>query len=388
MSVEDMNYASAMSEGSNMTRSVSEHNEAIRENNQLLAQAWNQTINNDQDKRKEDKYIQGGEDAYGSITAVASIGDAINRIQAAKGGIGGAFKADAQAVADKFIGAKNYVSKLVSGNPEEAAKAGSKSVGDPDGSINPTKQAANATETTASPIGEERLAQLKEQSPAFARLKARSAAGADVTEGGGATPVDAEGRVLPVEPVEPTANPQPSETPPDSKPVDPSGTTTDESVVSKTAAAEGSSAEELSSSVLKGLKTAGSVGRVAGIVGGVVGLVGGINDIADGTFKKEDAAHTVGSVLQDAGGILDVASVFLPVLAPIAAVTNVASAIDSTVNTLADDSARTGKDVKSAATQAANNNKNMEVSPAFASMSIIGSARTSAKESIAGSSSF
>ena len=161
MSVEDMNYASAMSEGSNMTRSVSEHNEAIRENNQLLAQGWNQTINNDQDKRKEDKYIQGGEDAYGSITAVASIGDAINRIQTA-GGIGAAFKADAQAVADKFTGAKNYVSKLVSGNPEEAAKAGSKSVGDSDGSINPTKQAANATETTASPIGEERLAQLKE----------------------------------------------------------------------------------------------------------------------------------------------------------------------------------------------------------------------------------
>ena len=151
---------------------------------------------------------------------------------------------------------------------------------------------------------------------------------------------------------------------------------------------EGSSAEELSSSVMKGLKTAGTVGRVAGIVGGVVGLVGGIHDIADGTFAKEDTAHTIGSVLQDAGGILDVASVFMPVLAPLAAVTNVASAIDSTVNTLGDDSARTGKDVKSAATQAANNNKNMEVSPAFASMSIIGSARTSAKASIAGTSSF
>tara|TARA_R110001592_G_scaffold7052_4_gene39602 strand:- start:605 stop:1768 length:1164 start_codon:yes stop_codon:yes gene_type:complete len=387
MSVEDMNYASAMSEGSNMTRSVSEHNEAIRENNQLLAQGWNQTINNDQDKRKEDKYIQGGEDAYGSITAVASIGDAINRIQTA-GGIGAAFKADAQAVADKFTGAKNYVSKLVSGNPEEAAKAGSKSVGDSDGSINPTKQAANPTETTESPIGEERLAQLKEQSPAFARLKARSAAGVDVTKGGGATPLDAEGKVLPVKPIEPTANPQPSEPPPDSKPTDPSGTTTDESVVSKTAVTEGSSAEELSSSVMKGLKTAGTVGRVAGIVGGVVGLVGGIHDIADGTFAKEDTAHTIGSVLQDAGGILDVASVFMPVLAPLAAVTNVASAIDSTVNTLSDDTARTGNDVKSAATQAANNNKNMEVSPAFASMSIIGSARTSAKASIAGTSSF
>ncbi len=43
MSAGDLNYSSAISEGNSLSKSVREHNESIRQNNQLLVQAWNQT---------------------------------------------------------------------------------------------------------------------------------------------------------------------------------------------------------------------------------------------------------------------------------------------------------------------------------------------------------
>ena len=114
----------------------------------------------------------------------------------------------------------------------------------------------------------------------------------------------------------------------------------------------------------------------------------GIHDIADGSFSQEDGAHKFGSILGDIGGALDVASVFIPVLAPFAAVANVASAIDSTVNDIADDKAKTGTDQGTEKNQVNENKNNMEISPAFASMSLIGSSQQSSTAAIAGSGSF
>ena len=114
----------------------------------------------------------------------------------------------------------------------------------------------------------------------------------------------------------------------------------------------------------------------------------GIHDIADGSFSQEDGAHKFGSILGDIGGALDVASVFIPVLAPFAAVANVASAVDSTVNDIADDKAKTSTDQGTEQNQVNENKQNMEISPAFASMSLIGSAQQSSTAAIAGSGSF
>ena len=50
MSAGDLNYSSAISEGNTLSRSVGEHNESIRQNNQLLVQAWNQQKNTDAKK--------------------------------------------------------------------------------------------------------------------------------------------------------------------------------------------------------------------------------------------------------------------------------------------------------------------------------------------------
>ena len=72
ITMDDMGYASAISEGISLTRSVAEHNESIRQNNQLLTQAYTKTLDDDKDKAEEDKAIHGGEDAYGSATALAT----------------------------------------------------------------------------------------------------------------------------------------------------------------------------------------------------------------------------------------------------------------------------------------------------------------------------
>ena len=344
-----MNYASAINEGSNMSRNVAEHNEGIRQNNQLLVQAWSGTIQNDKNQTKQDKYVHGGEDAYGAVTAVASIGDALSRVKKADGFFK-AVKADAQATADRFTKVTDYISKKISGNPTEEAKAGSNPVSKPNKPVDPEAQAANP--------------------------KPKATGEPEPTE-------SVEPATKPVT-VEPAAA-KPTTTEPAVEPTDTSGT---KSIVSDVAKKEGSNAEELSGTILGGVKNAAKVGRFVGVAGGVMQLGMGIHDIADGSFSQEDGAHKFGSILGDIGGALDVASVFIPVLAPFAAVANVASAIDSTVNDIADDKAKTGTDQGAEQNQVNENKQNMEISPAFASMSLIGSSQQSSTAAIAGSGSF
>tara|TARA_R110000737_G_scaffold56369_1_gene80651 strand:- start:516 stop:1592 length:1077 start_codon:yes stop_codon:yes gene_type:complete len=358
MSAEDMNYASAINEGSNMSRNVAEHNEGIRQNNQLLVQAWSGTIQNDKNQTKQDKYVHGGEDAYGAVTAVASIGDALSRVKKA-GGFIKAVKADAQATADRFTKVTDYISKKVSGNPTEEAKAGSNPVSKPNKPVDPEAQAANP--------------------------KPKATGEPEPTES--VEPTTKPVTVEPAAAAKPTTT-EPTTTPVEEPTVEPTGTSSTKSIVSDVADKEASNSEELSGTILGGVKNAAKVGRFVGVAGGVMQLGMGIHDIADGSFSQEDGAHKFGSILGDIGGALDVASVFIPVLAPFAAVANVASAIDSTVNDIADDKAKTGTDQGTEKNQVNENKNNMEISPAFASMSLIGSSQQSSTAAIAGSGSF
>ena len=374
MSAEDMNYASAINEGSNMSRNVAEHNEGIRQNNQLLVQAWSGTIQNDKNQTKQDKYVHGGEDAYGAVTAVASIGDALSRVKKA-GGFIKAVKADAQATADRFTKVTDYISKKVSGNPTEEAKAGSNPVSKPNKPVDPEAQAANPKpKATGEPEPTESV------EPTTKPVTVEPAAAAK--------PTTTEPAVEPASKptVEPTV--EPASKPVEEPTVEPTGTSSTKSIVSDVADKEASNSEELSGTILGGVKNAAKVGRFVGVAGGVMQLGMGIHDIADGSFSQEDGAHKFGSILGDIGGALDVASVFIPVLAPFAAVANVASAIDSTVNDIADDKAKTGTDQGTEKNQVNENKNNMEISPAFASMSLIGSSQQSSTAAIAGSGSF
>ena len=327
MSAGDLNYASAISEGNSLSRSVGEHNESIRQNNQLLVQAWNQQKNVDAKNLDEDKDIKGVEDAYGSFTAFGTIAQGYQRVNQL--GVGGALRQDigniqnrAQSIADSVRGGLNKI------------RGGDQS------------------------------------SPAVSNA--------------GSKPVDTEtGTVSTSEPN--------SQSEPNSTTVDPektSGSVDTDAVDDIKNSIKGSATEEISGKIVKGLKTAGKVGQVAGVIGGGVQLVEGVKDAIDGNFAKMDAAHKTSSILGDAGGLLDIASVFLPVLAPIGAITSVASAVTSTINTIDDDKSKQNTDASSEQNQLNQNRANVENTTSFTSMGLIGNAQSSSIEKIQGSSSF
>lgn len=315
MSIGDMNYASAVSEGNSLSRSVAEHNESVRQNNQILVQQWNQTLGQDAKNTEKDKEVKGLEDAYGGFTAVGTIAQGYQRVKQV--GLSGAVGQD--------------IARLKRGGQAVASAFSS-----------------NATPPTPKP----------------------SVDGIEVsgTETGGTAsvkPVQAEAPS-----VKPTTAPEPS---------------TVASDVNKTADAV-SDTEAISGKVMKGLKTAGTVGKIAGAGMGIVSAVSGIDDIADGKFAKMDEAHKTGDALSTVGGLLDIASVFLPVLAPVGALVSTAGAITNTVNTIKDDKGKETTDARSEQTQIAQNKASIESTPSYTSMSLVGTAEKPVQQSVAGTS--
>ena len=412
ITMDDMGYASAISEGISLTRSVAEHNESIRQNNQLLTQAYTKTLDDDKSKAEEDKAIHGGEDIYGGGTALATIAQGYSKVKEA-GGFIPAFKADAQAVADKFQGAKEFISSKIRGNPAvgdtaESAVAETKTVTQiqpfelPPGA--PTLRPKNQI------FEQQRQADIIEAKGGEQNLTAADRAGfkremfkaklKDTAVQGAFEQKFDNARPTAFQKVQVTVDPKTGEPPAQAEEAteEASEATGAESAgsvaegVSKQAVGTG---DELAGKILGGLeqakgafKTAAKVGKVAGVGLGVVNVVEGIADVADGSFAKMDEAHKISSALGDAGGLLDIASVFLPVLAPVAAVTSVASAIDSTVTQVESDKNKQSNDQKNEQNQINQNQKSMESSHAFQSMGLVGTAQESATAKISGSTSF
>ena len=328
MSAGDLNYSSAISEGNTLSRSVGEHNESIRQNNQLLVQAWNQQKNTDAKNLEEDKDIKGVEDAYGSFTAFGTIAQGYQRVNQL--GVSGALRQDignlqnrAQTIADSVRGGLN---KIRGGDQSSQAisDAGSKPVDTETGSVS-TSEPNSQSEPNSMAVDPEKTS--------------------------GSVDTDAVDDI-------------------------------------KNSVKDTSATEEISGKIVKGLKTAGKVGQVAGVLAGGVQLVEGVKDAVDGNFAKMDAAHKTSSILGDAGGLLDIASVFLPVLAPIGAITSVASAVTDTINTIDDDKSKQKTDAGSEQNQLNQNRANLENTTSFTSLGLIGNAQSSSIEKIQGSSSF
>tara|TARA_Y100001972_G_C7640767_1_gene321893 strand:+ start:240 stop:1226 length:987 start_codon:yes stop_codon:yes gene_type:complete len=328
MSAGDLNYSSAISEGNSLSKSVREHNESIRQNNQLLVQAWNQQKNVDDKNAQQDKDIKGVEDAYGSFTAIGTIAQGYQRVNQL--GVGGAFREDigniqnrAQQIADSVRGGLNKIRGGDQGG-QAVSNAGSKPVDTNTGTVS-TSEPNSQSEPNSATVDPEKTS--------------------------GSVDTDAVDDV-------------------------------------KNSVKDTSATEEISGKIVKGLKTAGKVGQVAGVIGGGVQLVEGVKDLADGSFAKMDAAHKASSILGDAGGLLDIASVFLPVLAPIAAVTSVASAVSSTINTIDDDKSKQSKDASSEQNQLNQNRANIENTTSFTSLGLVGNAQSSSIEKIQGTGAF
>jgi hypothetical protein len=411
--MDDMGYAQAISEGNALTRSVAEHNESIRQNNQLLVQAYTKTLDDDKDKSEEDKAIHGSEDIYGSATALATVAQGFQRVKEA-GGFIPAFKADAQAVADKFQGAKSYISQKISGNPSGEAEAGDAAVAEtktvtqvqpfalPEGA--PTLRPKNQqfeqqrqADIIEAKGGEQNLT--AEDKAGFrkamfrAKMKDTAIQGAFEQKFDNLRPTAFQKVQVTVDPK--TGGPPGQAAAPSEPTPDPTGTSSAGDVADDISKKVAGTGDELAGKILGGIdqaksafKTATKVGKIAGVGLGVVNTVEGIADIADGAFAKMDEAHKASSVLQDAGGLLDIASVFLPVLAPAAAITSVASAIDTTVTDVADDRNKQNNDQKNEQNQINQNKQNMQTSTSFQSIGMTGNTQQSATAKIAGSGAF
>jgi len=109
MSLSDLAYSQAISQGNSLRRETREHNESIRQNNQMLVQAWNTQKARDDSKSQEDKLLVGAKDSYTGFEAVGHFAQGYNRV--AKSGVVGAFKEDAQAISDRLSSLKNTVSQ-------------------------------------------------------------------------------------------------------------------------------------------------------------------------------------------------------------------------------------------------------------------------------------
>ena len=329
MSIADMGYAQAISEGNSLSRSVAAHNEGIREQTQILTQSWNNTIKADKDKQKEDKVVHNTEDAFGGMTALGTIGQGVSRVRQL--GFVGTMKADLQ---DQINTAKSVVNYVRGGQA--------------------TPQAVQQTATDAVARPNEEPSQ--------------------------ATPTEE-----PTEPAEATTDPAP----PSSSGASSSNVSAEAGDVATDVEKQAAPAtEEIAGKIMKGVKAAGKVGKVAGLVGGAISLGTGINDIEDGDFKKMDTAHKVSSIWGDVSGALDLASVFIPVLAPVAAVASIGSAIDTTVTSAIDDSKKISSDQQTQQQQVNENKAQIQSAPSFTAMSIVANAQQDATKSIAGSSQF
>jgi len=99
-------------------------------------------------------------------------------------------------------------------------------------------------------------------------------------------------------------------------------------------------------------KTAGKAGDALGKVGMGMGIVAGgqalTEDIMDGKIEGDNTADKVSNVASIAAGALDVASIFLPVLAPAAAVASAVSAVSGGVGEIEDIADKENKDASDA----------------------------------------
>jgi len=288
MSLSDLAYSQAISQGNSLRQETREHNESIRQNNQMLVQAWNTQKARDDSKSQEDKLLVGAKDSYTGFEAVGHFAQGYNRVKTT--GLVGAFKEDAGAISDKLSSLKNTVS------------------------------------TKATQLGQ------KISAPLTTKVQA--------------TPTEPEFTATAPSNIQPKASVQATEN------------ITDK-VASKTSSAveEG---ETLSGKITQGLETAGKVGKIAGVVGGGIAITQGIKDLADGTFSKESTTEKVASGLKDVGGLLDVASVFLPVLAPLGAITSVAGATIDTVDTIDKDKKQKSGDSELEQKQLAQNRQGIQ----------------------------
>jgi hypothetical protein len=274
----------AISQGNALTNEALEHNDAVKARNQEILSQVNREKNTLDGQKRTDKIFHDVSDTY-------SIGGALktsyNTYEAAQKA--GGFKKYIQGEGGVGTLKKQYntISNFVNNkiNPQETPKPQSSALND----------VANSNGTAA-----ERPVQPAERPPAPAAKSGTAAS----TAGGEA-----------------------------------------ESIASKAP----KSTDELFEAARN---TAGKAGDALGVVGMGMGVVAGgqalTEDIMDGKIEGDNTADKVSNVASIAAGALDVASIFLPVLAPAAAIASATAAVSGGVGEIEDIADREDKDASDA----------------------------------------
>ncbi len=323
---------SAISQGNALTNEAMEHNDAVKARNQEILSQVNREKNNLDGQKRTEKLLHDVGDTYSIGSALKSsyntyseaqkVGGFKNYVQG-EGGIGNLKK--------QYNTVKNFVNNKI--NPKET----------------PAPKPSNLTDS----------------------------ANTNGTSADKPTPSDAP---------QPAEQPAPKP-PPEPTPSAKSGTAA--STAGGEAQSVASKAPKTTDEMLNNVrKTAGKAGDALGKVGLGMGVVAGgqalTEDIMDGKVEGDNTADKVSNVASIAAGALDVASIFLPVLAPAAAVASAVSAVSGGVGEIEDIVDKEDKDASDA-----NAMKGTEKAPVdLAAGGMVASSSTDTTKSISATGSF
>jgi hypothetical protein len=286
----------AISQGNALTRDAVEHNDAVKARNQEILSQVNREKNTLDGQERTEKLFHDVSDTYN---------------------IGGALKTsyNTYAEAQKVGGFKNYIQG--------------------EGGVGTLKKRLNTVSNFVQGKINEATTQAGKTVSEAATVNPQSTPLNDVANSNGTA---AE---RPVEPAERPPAPAPK-----------SGTA---------ASTAGSEADSLASKMPKNTDelfqaardTAGKAGDALGVVGMGMGVVAGgqalAEDIMDPSkFDQENTADKISNVASIAAGALDVASIFLPVLAPAAAIASATAAVSGGVGEIEDIADKENKDASDA----------------------------------------
>lgn len=323
----------ASSQGSEMMREASEHNDAVRARNQIIIEQLNVEKAGLDGQKRVDKILNDVKDVYGTSNAIKSSYQTYKAAQQAggfvkyvqgEGGVGN--------IKRQYNSVGNFVKNKIYGpggkpttGPQEFEM---QDLGQPKPAPNVPRQ--NNLNDTANEQG---------------------------------TAADA-----PVKPAD----------------VEPGGSTKAGTAASNVGTAANETSEEgntVGKLVNGAADTADKVGKGLAAVGAITDIA---EDIKDGKIAGDNTADKVGNVTSIAAGALDVASFFLPFLAPVAAATSAVAAVSGGIGEIEDITNKKTQDAKDAKSAMGKTSAPVSLTGA----GLVASSATDNTKSISGSTSF
>lgn len=365
--------SASMEQGNQLLQAATDSNDNIRAENKVNFDNW-------QGKKKQDKEIGQGEDWFHGVTDVLGTHGAV-----------ASYYRQGKRAKELGLSYTGLAQKDIS----DAGSAIKKGVGDPIGSL---KGAAQQVGDKAVDVGKSISDKAKSIKGTFFGTSEDEGVGpVEPTEG----PVGSVSTVAPAPEEAPAEAPAPAAdgTPPEEGTIAPAEEGTiapaeagikDSGSISKDAGTLKGGIISKITGVAEGSLAHTGMSKALGNIGGGIDIVKDFEGLGSGdsffSGGKKDATtgDKVSNALTVGGTVLDIASIALPFLEPVAAAVSVAGAIDGTYQSVKDQSA-------SAATDKGNYQKNIQatkIAPSLSGTGFLASSQTDSHKLIGGSSSF